>query len=140
MGRRREPWPAAMSCLSHYLAAVTRVVCEDMILIALSLCLLPVRASLHEAIDTYIIQTELGNIRGYSKIVMEKKLYIFSGIPYAKPPIGRRRFRKPSPVSPWEGILDGTKLPNTCVQEKYEFFPGFSGKEVRLNLFLISFY
>ena len=60
-------------------------------------------------------------------MVLDKKLYIFSGIPYAKPPIGRRRFRKPEPLTAWDGILDGTKLPNTCVQEKYEFFPGFSG-------------
>ena len=40
------------------------------------------------------------------------------------------RFRKPVPVDPWSGVLDGTKLPNTCVQEKYEFFPGFSGEEM----------
>ena len=72
------------------------------------------------------------------------------------------RFRKPEKVSPWEGVLDGTKMPNTCVQvkldfeyfgihfsfhgvfgkffqknndlcllqEKYEFFPGFSGEEM----------
>ena len=110
-----------------------------MILIVLSLCVLTARASLHEAIDTYILQTEYGNVRGYSKMVMDKKLYIFSGIPYAKPPIGRRRFRKPSPVSPWEGILDGTKLPNTCVQEKYEFFPGFSGMEVCTGDLLLTF-
>lgn len=92
----------------------------------LSICL----ANLHEAIDTYVVETDYGNIRGYSKLVLGKKLYIFSGIPYARPPIGRRRFRKPSPIEPWTGVLDGTKLPNTCVQEKYEFFPGFSGEEM----------
>ena len=26
------------------------------------------------------------------------------------------RFRKPERVAPWEGVLDGTKMPNTCVQ------------------------
>ena len=97
------------------------------LIISLALSVLTVRASLHEAIDTYIVQTDYGNIRGYSKMVLDKKLYIFSGIPYTKPPIGRRRFRKPEALRGWDGILDGTKLPNTCVQEKYEFFPGFSG-------------
>ena len=29
------------------------------------------------------------------------------------------RFRKPERVSPWEGVLDGTKMPNTCVQVKF---------------------
>ena len=101
-----------------------------LLLISLSLSVLTVRASLHEAIDTYIIQTDYGNIRGYSKMVLDKKLYVFSGIPYAKPPIGRRRFRKPEPLAAWDGILDGTKLPNTCVQEKVLYFPGFSGEEM----------
>ena len=36
-------------------------------------------------------------------MVLGKKLYIFSGIPYAMPPTGRRRFRKPVPVRAWEG-------------------------------------
>ena len=72
--------------------------------------------NLHGAIDTYIVQTDLGNIRGFSKLVLGQKLYIFSGIPYAKPPTGRRRFRKPVPVTPWDGVLDATRLPNTCVQ------------------------
>ena len=40
--------------------------------------------NLHGAIDTYIVQTELGNIRGFSKLVLGRKLYIFSGIPYAQ--------------------------------------------------------
>ena len=40
--------------------------------------------NLHGAIDTYIVQTELGNIRGFSKLVIGRKLYIFSGIPYAQ--------------------------------------------------------
>ena len=26
------------------------------------------------------------------------------------------RFRKPEKVSPWDGVLDGTKMPNTCIQ------------------------
>ena len=69
------PWLGAMSC---YLTAVIRTVSslqsgENMILIiSLSLSVLAVRASLHEAIDTYIIQTDYGNIRGYSKMVLDK--------------------------------------------------------------------
>ena len=89
-----------------------------------------VSASLHEAIDTYIVQTDFGNIRGYSKMVMGRKLYVFSGIPYAQPPIGRQRFKKPVSIKPWEGVLDATKLPNTCIQEEMLFFPGFSGEEM----------
>ena len=33
----------------------------------------------------------LFKVRGFSKMVMGKKQYLFSGIPYAKPPVGNRR-------------------------------------------------
>ena len=33
-----------------------------------------VNANLHDAIDTYIVQTEYGNIRGYSKLVLGRHL------------------------------------------------------------------
>jgi len=32
----------------------------------------------------------------------------FSSIPFAAPPLGERRWRKPAPVQPWEGELDCT--------------------------------
>ena len=34
----------------------------------------------------------LFKVRGFSKMVMGKKQYLFSGIPYAKPPVGNRRW------------------------------------------------
>jgi len=33
----------------------------------------------------------------------------FSGIPYAAPPTGPRRFRPPEPADPWTGTLDATR-------------------------------
>ena len=95
-----------------------RMVSQSQVLCLVCVCLSVALASnsLHEAIDTYIVQTDLGNIRGFSKLVLGRKLYIFSGVPYAQPPTGRRRFRKPVPVTPWDVVLDATRLPNTCVQ------------------------
>ena len=51
-------------------------------------------------------------VRGFSKMVMGKKQYLFSGIPYAKPPVGNRRFEDDNYMSviyhvwwTWSAIL-----------------------------------
>lgn len=80
--------------------------------------------------DPLIVETKSGLIRGYSKFVLSHEVHAFTGIPFAKPPIGPLRFRKPVPVEPWEGILNATKLPNSCYQENYDYFPGFEGEEM----------
>ena len=58
------------------------------------------------------ITTQLGTITGKS----ENDIQSFLGIPYAKPPVGERRFRAPEPHGPWSGTLDGTTLGNRAMQ------------------------
>ncbi len=43
-------------------------------------------------------------------------VFSWLSIPYAVAPIGQNRFKRPIPVKNWTGIIDGTKLPNTCMQ------------------------
>ncbi|XP_018327669.1 acetylcholinesterase [Agrilus planipennis] len=81
-------------------------------------------------IDPLVVETTTGMVRGYSKTVLGREVHVFTGIPFAKPPLEQLRFRKPVPIEPWHGILNATKLPNSCVQERYEYFPGFEGEEM----------
>lgn len=51
-------------------------------------------------------------------------------MPFAKPPLGPLRFRRPVAMDPWHSVLDTMSLPNSCYQERYEYFPGFEGEEM----------
>jgi len=47
-----------------------------------------------------IVNTNAGKIEGYE----QRGLYVFKGIPFAAPPVGRRRWMPPAPVEPWSGV------------------------------------
>lgn len=43
-------------------------------------------------------------------------VHAFTGVPYAAPPTGYRRFRPPAPVEAWEGTRDALALAPSCPQ------------------------
>ncbi|XP_073999732.1 juvenile hormone esterase-like isoform X2 [Rhodnius prolixus] len=47
----------------------------------------------------------------------------FSGIPFAKPPIGFLRFQDPQPPEPWSGVRDANNYGSVCVQLTYLYPP-----------------
>merc|ERR1711892_271605 len=60
--------------------------------------------------NNIVVETERGEVRGSKmKSKKGKKIFAFRGIPYAKPPVERLRFKRSEPFGSWEGILDGTK-------------------------------
>lgn len=74
--------------------------------------------SVYGIIDRLVVQTTSGPIRGRSVKVEGREVHVFTGVPFAKPPLDELRFRKPLPAEPWHGVLDATRLPPTCVQER----------------------
>ncbi|CAH1394712.1 unnamed protein product [Nezara viridula] len=72
-----------------------------------------------------------GTLKGfYLKTLNNRSIASFEGIPFAKPPIGENRFKKPIAADPWYGILNATREPPICLQ--YDFFihpPVLSGSE-----------
>lgn len=59
-----------------------------------------------------VVETEYGKIRGKR----ERDCEVFLGIPYAKPPIGPLRFRRPVPPDPWSDVLECTRFGFICPQ------------------------
>lgn len=74
--------------------------------------------------DKIIVQTKNGKIKGNCNTVKindedhTKFLNVYSwlSIPYAQPPTQNLRFKAPQPVKSWPNIIDGSKIPNSCMQ------------------------
>ena len=63
-------------------------------------------------LQTKIVHTELGDIRGF----IQQGIIKFTAIPYCQPPIGKARFRPVQAPMPWDGVLDATRQSPMCPQ------------------------
>lgn len=61
-----------------------------------------------------VIQTRQGAVEGLRSA--DGRTVIFKGIPYAAPPVGDLRFRRPQLREPWEGVLSCKQFGPTCPQ------------------------
>ena len=81
--------------------------------------------------DGPVLTTTLGNVTGLGKVMFRKNVEVFYGIPFAKPPIGNKRFRKPQPADSWQPqVLNGTVKPHACWQTIDTAFDRFEGVEM----------
>jgi para-nitrobenzyl esterase len=69
-----------------------------------------------------VVHTSFGRLRG----VTAGGLYIFRGIPYARPPAGALRFRHPERPASWSGIRDATRFRPAAPQSLGLLGPVFS--------------
>lgn len=73
-----------------------------------------------------------GTVRGYfNKAFGGRNFASFEGVPYARPPVGKYRFREPQPLKPWKGVWIANQT-TECLQ--YDHFTpraeGNPGKRV----------
>ncbi len=60
------------------------------------------------------VRTGAGLVEGTS--AADGALRVFSGIPFAAPPVGDLRWREPQPVAPWVGVRKATGFGARCTQ------------------------
>src|SRR5277367_3439826 len=58
------------------------------------------------------VLTTTGRIKG----CVEDGNAVFRGIPFAKPPLGQRRFLAPETPDPWDGVREATAFGPQCPQ------------------------
>jgi para-nitrobenzyl esterase len=60
------------------------------------------------------VHAAAGEVEG----LIEGRLRVFKGIPYALPPVGTARWRPPSPMPGWKGVRKAAEFGPACVQPK----------------------
>ncbi|KAE9549262.1 hypothetical protein FO519_007527 [Halicephalobus sp. NKZ332] len=64
-----------------------------------------------------VVETKYGTIVGSNVVVPSGQVIeFFTGIPFAKPPVGDLRFEKPVPPDPWETPLVAKSFGEKCIQ------------------------
>ena len=93
--------------------------------------------------DSYpdvVVQTALGNIRGLTRNVPEvpgSRVFVFYAIPFAKPPLGDLRFRKPQPYGNFSETFNATRMGGGCLQPPgYTNIPSKSEDCLQLNIYV----
>ncbi|GMT19755.1 hypothetical protein PFISCL1PPCAC_11052 [Pristionchus fissidentatus] len=76
----------------------------------------------HSFPDSRIVSTHYGKIVGRRLLSRgEKHVDAFQGIPYARPPVGELRFKKPQPPECWDGVRNAKSFGNRSIQKDLLF-------------------
>ena len=90
-----------------------------------------------ESTNVPIINAPAGQIRGIElRTKYGRSVSAYRVIPYAKPPIGELRFKKPKLLlkDAWEGVFDGSGTITPCVQPNRGIWATLMGSEDCLHL------
>lgn len=58
------------------------------------------------SVDSVEVETTAGTLSGE----VRGDLHVFRGVPFAAPPVGSLRFKRPHPVEPWRGVRAATEF------------------------------
>jgi para-nitrobenzyl esterase len=73
--------------------------------------------------ENTVVEIKSGKLRGFT----EDGLFVFKGIPFAAPPVGKLRWMPPAPVEPWSGIQPAREFGPISLQPRMQM--SFTGRE-----------
>lgn len=94
--------------------------------------LLSPAALAEQALDSLVVQTTAGPVRG----VRQQGVQVFRGIPYAAAPVGERRWRPPLPAPSWNEVRSCLRFGPSCLQPEQKLLPGVKGEQSEDCLYL----
>ncbi|KAF6022317.1 CES2 [Bugula neritina] len=68
------------------------------------------------AADPIVTLSHGGQLRGVSTTFLDSKVDLFLGVRYAKPPVGKLRFKKTEEAEGWKGVEDAKAPGSICPQ------------------------
>lgn len=71
-----------------------------------------------------VVETRYGRLRGGAN----EGVFYWKGIPYAKAPVGERRFLPPEPPEAWDGVREATAFGPVVMQPSDPIFSGLLGR------------
>ncbi|UYV67767.1 BCHE [Cordylochernes scorpioides] len=63
-----------------------------------------------------VVNLPMGRIKGFRKTTIGKDMNVFLGIPFAKPPLGDLRYKKPVEIEKYQGEIVADTMPKACFQ------------------------
>jgi para-nitrobenzyl esterase len=72
-----------------------------------------------------IVDTRSGKVQGLEL----DGVHVFRGIPFAKPPVGDLRWRRPQPEEPWSDVRDATQFSKESAQSPFPMAALFGGEQ-----------
>ncbi|XP_060064178.1 acetylcholinesterase-like [Ylistrum balloti] len=87
-----------------------------------------------------IINSASGPVRGIAAQNRGEVVYQFRKIPFAKPPVGTLRLRKPVPFGRWTNVLDGTSFGPSCYQKAESISPSLPNTEMSEDCLHLNIY
>ncbi len=75
--------------------------------------------------------TEYGTVRGIP--ADDPRVSVYKGIPFAKPPVGKLRWRAPEPCDKWEGVKDCVEFAPASMQDVPGINPDLYAREFHVD-------